>query len=172
MTDKNVSEKLSETLSNLIKKTNTFEKVDGMLKCVSIFMLITGVVTFFNYYKIEKLQNNLYKKDEELYLHLFKTIMEVKKINKKLDTIIEINEDIGLLIENHMKEHKTLTPSLSYLSNNSLSTKSFIPFDYDNYDYNIENNDIDDELLNECYDNIPCNNSKKATGLNRIFEWK
>jgi hypothetical protein len=27
----------------------------------------------------------------------------------------------------------------------------------------------DDELLNECYDNIPCNNIKKATGLNSIF---
>jgi hypothetical protein len=30
----------------------------------------------------------------------------------------------------------------------------------------------DDEILNECYDNIPCNNSKKASWLNRIFGWK
>ena len=38
----------------------------------------------------------------------------------------------------------------------------------------IENNKIydDDEILNECYDNIPCNNAKKASGLNRLFGWK
>ena len=29
----------------------------------------------------------------------------------------------------------------------------------------------DEELLNECYDNFPCNNSKKASGLNRLFGW-
>jgi len=33
--------------------------------------------------------------------------------------------------------------------------------------------DIEDqELLNECYDNFPCNNSKKVSGLNRLFDWK
>jgi hypothetical protein len=32
--------------------------------------------------------------------------------------------------------------------------------------------DIEDqELLNECYDVFPCNNSKKASGLNRLFGW-
>jgi hypothetical protein len=30
----------------------------------------------------------------------------------------------------------------------------------------------DEELLNECYDNFPCNNSKKASGLNKLFGWK
>jgi hypothetical protein len=29
----------------------------------------------------------------------------------------------------------------------------------------------DEELLNECYDNFPCNNSKKVSGLNRLFAW-
>lgn len=33
--------------------------------------------------------------------------------------------------------------------------------------------DIEDmELLSECYDSFPCNNSKKASGLNRLFGWK
>ena len=33
----------------------------------------------------------------------------------------------------------------------------------------LVNEDI--ELLNECYDSFPCNNSKKIPSLNRIFNW-
>ena len=184
MSEQNISEKLANSISKLIKKTETFEKVDTMLKCVSIFMLITGTISFFNYYKIEKLKNNLDKKDEELRLNMFETIMEVKKINKKLDIIIEINEYTSLLIENQIQDQEMSGSPFSYLNDSTISTTSLIPFTNDNNNDNInhvnnnnhDNNDINDniddnELLNESYDIIPCNNSKKVIGLNKIFGW-
>ena len=41
MTEKNITEKLGESISNLIKKTNTFEKVESILKGISVFMFLT-----------------------------------------------------------------------------------------------------------------------------------
>jgi hypothetical protein len=175
MADKNVSKKLVHSISKLIKKTETFEKVDTMLKCISLFMLITGTVTFFNYYKINSIKNELDKKDEELQLHMFETIMEIKKLNKKLNIIIEINENTGLLIENHIQDQEMMGTPLSYFNDPVISIKNVIPFTNNEKNIPNENNvnthDGDDELLNECYDNIPCNNSKKVTGVNKIFGW-
>jgi hypothetical protein len=34
----------------------------------------------------------------------------------------------------------------------------------------VESNE-DIELLNECYDSFPCNNSKKISSLNKLFNW-
>ena len=58
------------------------------------------------------------------------------------------------------------------IDNDEIIDNNFI---IDNDDI-IDNVDIidneDNELLNECYDNIPCNNSKKVSGLNKLFGWK
>lgn len=175
MADKNISEKLAHSISQLIKKTHTFEKVDTMLRCISLFMLITGTVTFFNYYKINNIKNELDKKDEELQLRMFETIIEIKKLNEKLNIIIEINENTELLIENHIQDQEMLSSPLSYFNDSAISIKNVIPFTNNEKNMPNENSlnsdDGDDELLNECYDNIPCNNSKKVTGLNKIFGW-
>jgi hypothetical protein len=146
MSEKNMTEKLADSITKLIKKTHTFEKVETLLKGVSLFMFITGAVTLYNSYKLHKMTS---------HLNLSKNKME-DRINTKLDKII-------LLIKNNIQQNNNdfLTPPIPLIEN-------IVP--------KIENNKIgdndDDEILNECYDNIPCNNSKKASGLNRLFGWK
>jgi len=168
MTDKNVSEKLAYTITNLIKKTNTFEKVDNALTGISVFMFITGALSLLNAYSLYKWNNALHKREESVSLDIFETIMEVKKMNKKIDKIIEQNEKLNLFIENHnsMQIQQTI---------DSESELSSVTGDFNESESELENvNDelIEYELLYECYDNIPCNNSKKVTGMNRLFEWK
>jgi hypothetical protein len=145
MSEKNITEKLAESITKLIKKTNTFEKVETMLKCVSLFMFITGAVSLYNSYKLDK----IIKKKEEDAINA-----KIDKINAKIDKII-------LSIENKIPPNNNaiLTPPISLIENIAPE---------------IENNKLydDDEILNECYDNIPCNNAKKASGLNRLFGWK
>jgi hypothetical protein len=152
MTEKNISEKLAESISKLIKKTNTFEKVETMLKGVSLFMFVTGVVTLYNSYKlhtiIESKSANKNKMED--------------KINAKLDKIIETNEKIILLIDKNIQFQKSSSDNINCCKS------------VDIIEINETDNQIydDDEILNECYDNIPCNNTKKASGLNRLFGWK
>ena len=134
MTEKNITEKLGESISNLIKKTNTFEKVESILKGISLFMFLTGAVTLFNSYKLHKMD---------------------EKINK----ILKTNQTIHLIIQKNNMCQKAV----------ELQKTSNIIYELDNDD--IIDND-DNELLNECYDIIPCNNSKKVSGLNKLFGWK
>lgn len=151
MSEKNMTEKLADSISNLIKKTNTFEKAEALLRGVSLFMFITGAVTLYNSYKLHKLSS---------CLNLSKNKMEYK-INAKLDKIIETNEKIILLIKNNVTPNNNdiLTLPISLIKN----------IEHENANKQIYD---DEEILNECYDNIPCNNAKKASGLNRLFGWK
>jgi len=155
MAEKNISEKLAESISKLIKKTNTFEKIETLLNGVSLFMFITGAVTLYNSYKLHKMTS---------HLNLSKNKME-DRINTKLDKIIETNEKIISLIENNTQLQSALSTEVNCLEdlkiNNIIEDSQNVSPLEDYY-----------ELLNECYDNIPCNNSKKASGLNRIFGWK
>ena len=84
MAEKNMSEKLAESISKLIKKTNTFEKIETLLNGVSLFIFITGAVTLYNSYKLHKITE---------YANISKNKMD-DKINSKLDKIIETNEKI------------------------------------------------------------------------------
>jgi len=160
MAEKNISEKLAESISKLIKKTNTFEKVETMLKGVSLFMFITGALTLYNSYKLHTIIESKSAKIIESK-SANKNKME-DKINAKLDKIIETNEKIILLIDKNIEFQKS-----SY--DNINCCKSI-----DKIEDTINESQIydDDEILSECYDNIPCNNSKKASGLNRLFGWK
>jgi oligoendopeptidase F len=155
MSEKNISEKLADTITKLIKKTNTFEKVETLLKGVSLFIFITGAVSLYNSYKLHKMTS---------HLNLSKNNME-NRINTKLDKIIETNEKIISLIENNTQLHSALSTEVNCLEdlkiNNIIEDAPNVSPLEDYY-----------ELLNECYDNIPCNNSKKASGLNRLFGWK
>jgi hypothetical protein len=152
MSEKNISEKLVESITKLIKKTNTFEKIETLLNGVSLFMFITGAVTLYNSYKLHKITEYANPSKNKIY----------DKINAKLDKIIETNEktihlQMGLL--NSLQNNEVLKPKISLTEQFETQTNNNKIYD-------------DDEILNECYDNIPCNNSKKASGLNRIFGWK
>ena len=155
MAEKNMSEKLAESISKLIKKTNTFEKIETLLNGVSLFIFITGAVTLYNSYKLHKITE---------YANISKNKMD-DKINSKLDKIIETNEKII---------HLQMQLYTSFQNNEVLKTQVSLTEDIEDIKTQIIVTPLEDyyELANECYDNIPCNNSKKATGLNRLFGWK
>ncbi len=69
------------------------------------------------------------------------------------EQIIPTNETL----EEPLEEPLESTQNLEELTNESLINEA------------LSNEDI--ELLNECYDSFPCNNSKKISSLNRIFNW-
>lgn len=75
------------------------------------------------------------------------------------------DEDVGLLTYlNYCSDVDETEKSVKTQESNKISITS---------EPKIHETDMEDqELLNECYDNFPCNNSKKASGLNKLFGWK
>jgi hypothetical protein len=184
-----MSNNSSLLISNLADKFNIskmIEKVDFIKNCsagIVLFTVISGLLAFENYRK------DIYSKNE-----VINKINEKNKIiEKKLDELIESNKLIIQMLEKHDVVLNKITNypfvifdsknSLNYSSSN-LSALTFHSekekqkedenlYDYINY-YCSEPNETeveDQELLNECYDALPCNNSKKASGLNRLFGW-
>ena len=155
MSEKNMSDKFADAITTLIKKTSTFEKIETTLKGITIFMFITGITTLYNSYKLHKL------------IKCVKN-MEVK-INKKMDEIVKKTENVGLLVEQH-KQSQNLVYARCI---ETVETTINSPVNNSN-DLHMNNKETDEyyELLNECYDIMPCNNTKKATGLNLLFGWK
>lgn len=80
-----MSEKMADSISKLISKTNTFEKVESWLKGITLLMFIAGTASVYNSYKLYTLNKSIQNKED--------------KLNKKLDKIIETNEKIILLLE-------------------------------------------------------------------------
>jgi len=178
------------SISNFTDKFNLSrisDKIDFIKNCsagIVLFTVISGLLAFENYRK------DIYNKKE-----VINKINEKNKIiEKKLDELIESNKLIIQMLEKHdvVLNKNTNYPFVTFDSKNSLnyssSNLSALTFhsekekqkedenlnDYLNY-YCSEPNEKeveDQELLNECYDTLPCNNSKKASGLNRLFGWK
>lgn len=148
-----LNEQISEAFTTVIKKANIFEKISELKNSVRGFIFFSGLATsvlFINVFSnlrckiqnIETMNNVYFQKINDTQINFENTI---DKLNKKMDNLIEINK--GLMNELSSKIERNET-------NKTINTLS---------------GDDDDELLNECYDNIPCNNVKKATGINRIF---
>jgi hypothetical protein len=183
---------LSEVFINAIKKGRVFEKTEKYKKVFFRFIFFTSVVNacllatnIYNLYtmrnvkkSIKKLQN-IESKIEELHkniLHLYKLSDDkLNNINKHLidfcscknsttnlicviDNVDEINNSNNETnIETNVETNiETNIDNVSCLDKNN--------------DDNV-NNKFFDELMDECYDNIPCNNIKKYTIFNTFFKW-
>jgi hypothetical protein len=85
-----MNEKMADSISKLIAKTNTFEKVESWLKGITLFMFIAGTASVYNSYKLYTLTKSIQSKEDKINKNL-------DKINIKLDKIIEVNEKIILL---------------------------------------------------------------------------
>ena len=59
MTDQNISEKISDTITSIIlKKTNIFERLDnikGLFQISTGVFIVTAAITIINYYYIKNL---------------------------------------------------------------------------------------------------------------------
>jgi len=127
MSDQNISEKLVESITNIIKKTIIFEKTEriqgifiGLTICTSVF----GLFTIYNTYKcfqIEEKLNNIEKlvKENTVVPRIYYKILldcqnnvynmtrkqvdnekQIKNMNENIDTIIGLIKDDKKKINN------------------------------------------------------------------------
>jgi hypothetical protein len=88
-----MNEKMADSISKLIAKTNTFEKVESWLKGITLFMFIAGTASVYNSYKLYTLTKSIQSKEDKINKNLDKINIKLDKINIKLDKIIEVNEN-------------------------------------------------------------------------------
>jgi hypothetical protein len=157
MSESNLTYKLTEAITNVVKKTKVFEKLQKIEFYTLTFLVITSfygitnlVINQYNLKKIKENQNKNQIKNKEIlenYFTQYNKILE-EKINN-----IEIK--LSLLLEKKENNVKNISES------NKLSTS------------HIEEDELEyTDLFDECYDNLPCNNSKKLNGINSLFIWK
>ena len=173
MTDQNISEKISNVITNVIKRQ--VDKLNGFIKISTGLFIITTTVTVMNFYYIKHIDT---KNDEQIELlndnnvqlakiidqNYFTTYNVYKEMQRKLDTLLEISIEI-------QKQNNTLLQRYEKKYISTLTSMS----DFEKYSrpevfHDNNNEENDNELLHECYDILPCNNSKKATS-SRFF-WK
>lgn len=186
----NLTQKISETITNAFKKTKTFEKIGKIEKYVLSFIIVSSIFTLTGIYmnysntdKIKKLEEKIEGSENVL-----KHNIEVNRIQnsvcnhtivkylKNLETIsidtyekvIQNVMEIKMLLQNSKKEVISRGTSMTSLS--QVKSIDYIDGWKDNIN-DCENknehdsiNELEDnELLNECYDSIPLNNLKKNT---------
>jgi hypothetical protein len=177
----NLTEKISEAITNVFKKTKIFEKIGKIEIYIGSFIVISSIITLTNTYmnycnmrrikwleeKIEGCENilkhNIQISRQENALCHDKIEKQIKgqasnslDIQEKFQKIIEKIVDVKLLLETSKKEETTFS-----------QVKSIDSIDECWRENIIKQEDIkdmeDNELLNECYDSIPLNNLKKNT---------
>ena len=120
MNDSNISEKLVESVTNIMKKTILFEKTEriqgifiGLTICTSIF----GLFTMYNTYKSNIIENklntieSLVKKNSHLPKVYYKILLDcqnkvnnMNEIQNNIDIKIkDISENVTDLIKEKMK---------------------------------------------------------------------
>jgi hypothetical protein len=158
MTESNLQDKIAETITLVIKKANIFEKISELKILTRGMVLFSTVTTTF--FILNGLHNN--------YITNI-TLQEVKNKTADIENIIEnkleeLNKKMDILL------HINSVTNLHNLNKNTSFTTNYVEL-LENTNTNTNTNNSDDELLNECYDNIPCNNIKKATGIKKLFNW-
>jgi hypothetical protein len=199
MSDINITDKISETITNTFKKTEVFEKIGKIQFYINSFLIVTiffGVTTIsinmLTRFDIGNMKEELEGNENILKYHI--------DINRKRNLIehcglkseiLILNKQMALLLENQEKiisqledikliknsEEHRLSINISKIDCISASTSmnTFSPIkiplllDTNIIDDDIKDNEYD-ELLNECYDTIPLNNFKKTTGLSWLFK--
>jgi uncharacterized coiled-coil protein SlyX len=191
MSDTNLSEKISETISIAFKKTKVFEKMGRMQFLFGTFVIITSFIGITNMYMsylnltkmneafIKKSNSNeslhkLENKIEELEKIIGENIHVIEKTNdniKNLECKIHNLEEKITIYQHSLNEIKDSvqikieknTTMTSFSQTEDLEIKLGHSKCNEESKYNLEE---DNELINECYDNIPLNNAKKMTGFN------
>lgn len=183
MSDSNLTDKISETITNVFKKTEVFEKMEKIQFYFSSFFIISSIIgltsIYINYCNLDKIKQleeqikgseNVLKYNIEInqkqnriiynkFIELLKN--EAENTSKLID---EIND-----LQNSRPEVVSATTSMSSFS----PLKIILPEKKDDWNNDIIEQEIkeiqDNELLNECYDSIPMNNIKKQTALSWLF---
>lgn len=178
MSDDKLSEKMIKSLSSFLKKTEIFEKfkktVDKTyIVCfgIGIFSSISLFTTLISYYKINKKIHDTNNRINERIHNLCYEIQYLEYItenNYLKDTILFSKKYVDsetqteeLKVTENINAKSESNESLSSAFKMNEDTVNEIAKSIINHDTIV--NDDYDELSNECYDMIPCNNIKKHT---------
>ena len=190
MSESNLTDKVSEAITNAFKKTKVFEKTDKILICFWTFIISSSIVGLSNIYinycnskrlknleeKIESSENVL----KNIEINRKKNAMCYNKIIEQLKYNISVSTDMQQILNEKLLEIKELlqNPKKELIMSTNTSVTTFSPIKSVNSMDDLKHNVIeqeepvfyeDDELMNECYDSIPLNNVKKNTGLTWLF---
>lgn len=183
MSDDKLSEKMIKLLTNFFKKTDFFEKIQKSVNKTSSIVIGIGIFSticlgsnLIFFYKINKKINDKINNNDNKY-NLLNTSMDhiLFKI-QCLEYITENNYFKDTILFSKKYVHKNIQTEIpddsknneNNNSNESLNYMFKIPEETVNEIAKslVDNNnkmylDDYDELSNECYDMIPCNNVKK-----------
>lgn len=192
-----LTEKLYESFSNTIKKTELFEKIGNYKFYVTSFFLFSSIIgltsVYLNYSNIKELcytreqilnnqsilQSNIELNRMRNSIQHCKLKSEILNLDRQLSEIIE-NQKIFLIQLKEIKLLKVSDELKNFVENDTMSAStsmtSFSPTKVANLVEEYKLDTIEDggdqeydELLNECYDNMPLNNSKKNMTLSWLF---
>jgi|688.fasta_scaffold336184_3 hypothetical protein len=199
MSEINLTDRISETITNAFKKTEIFGKFQLY---VNSFLIITSIIGVTNIYMNTLTNFDIHNIKEEIqgnenvlkyHIEINRKRNLIEHCNLKSEILI-LNKQLSLLLENQEKiinqleemklikisEQNKLSINISKIDCISASTSmtTFSPIKIPSVlDESIVSNVTDDnkdkeydELLNECYDAIPLNNLKKTTGLSWLFK--
>jgi len=191
MTDSNLTEKLSETITNAFKKTEVFEKIGKIEFYIGSFVIMSSIIGLTNIYmnyhntnKIKQLEEKLDGSENVLKYNIeinrkqhalcYNKIIEQLKneTSASIDTQQKITEklmEIKVLMQNSKKDIISASTSVTTFSPIK-SVNSIDDWKHNIIEQEEFKNYEDDELMNECYDSMPLNNVKKNTGLSWIFK--
>jgi hypothetical protein len=197
MSEVNLTDKISETISIAFKKSKVFEKIEKFEMYFGSFLLISTVagltciaINVITGFKVDNI-----KKEIEGNERVLKYNIEINRKRNSIEhcslnsEILILNKQLSLLLENQdklinqlgeiklIKKTEENMLSINILKNDYISDCSSIttlsPIKnqeiLDNNCNTIKDQDYD-ELLHECYDNIPMNNCKKNTGKYWLFK--
>jgi hypothetical protein len=193
MSESNLTEKISDTITNVIKKTKFFEKLQNIEFYFTSFVMVSSVVGitglvihYYNANEIKKNQeeiNNLRQDIITYNIDMITTIKQLcveekfdnleKKILKSIENqLITLNEIKNLPLLSVGKIDKlSRSTSVSSIFLESIPQKvSSINSDEGWHISEEEKNKCEDnDLLNDCYDTMPLSNVKKVTGIKGWF---
>ena len=126
MSDTNISEKISEAITNVIKKTKTFEKTERIGKMmmgvgvICVFNFILSGINYFSFYNL----SNQHK--------------QLKYICQNIQHICYNNhtkEEHKKMVQNEVKERKSISVSTSTTDLDTTKDKNIINHEDILYDY-------------------------------------
>jgi hypothetical protein len=134
--------------SNLVDKLSeavakAIKKANIFEKATEIKSMLSGFIILTTIMGTTIIINQVYKRKSITFLE------------EKIEKLVETNTKLYEIIQENNKLYN------KFIENQLLHTNNT----------EIEKESEDNELLDECYDVLPCNNSKKVTGLNKIFNW-
>ena len=182
MSESNLTDKISESITNVFKKTEVFEKIEKVEFFINSFIIVSSIFgltsIYINYCNLNKIKNleEKIRETKDILKHSIEINLKQNLLSHE-NTITKLleNQNLNILL---LQEEKQLEFSKKELISTSTSTSSLLPLKiiipHENDD--LKNNIIkqeeieDNELINECYDSIPLNNLKKNTGLSWLFK--